>query len=135
MSDKVIVVTSPDDILLQGIRITHVELTEEQSSIVSNALLQTSIPHNIINYVWKMGDPIPWLFDKITKSDLIFFNAEPQINGASELIIGYIAAQAQAHYFGILKDLHLVNNSTIYNSDQIITLLENTIQHHAKQTG
>lgn len=133
MSDKVIVVTSPDDILLQGIRITHVELTEEQSSIVSNALLQTKLPNTIINYVWKMGDPVPWLFDKITKSDLIFFNAEPRNNGASEIIIGYIAAQANSHYFGILRDLHIVNNSAIYNTDQIITLLENTIQHHAKQ--
>jgi len=40
MSDRILVVTPPDDTLLQGIRIVHVELTEEHSSIVSNALMQ-----------------------------------------------------------------------------------------------
>jgi hypothetical protein len=130
MSDRILVVTTPDDTLLQGIRIVHVELTEEYSSIVSNALMQTTLPHTIINYVWKMGDSIAWLMDKIVKSDLIIFNASPENNGAIELIIGWVAAQPRAYYFGNLKDLHMVNNRAIYSVEEILTLLEKVSNHY-----
>jgi hypothetical protein len=116
--------------LLQGIRIIHVELTEEHSSIVSNALMQTMLPHTIINYVWKIGDPIQWLMDKIVKGDLIIFNAEPVNNGAMELIIGWVAAQPRSYYFGNLKDLHMVNDRAIYSVEEILTLLEKVSNHH-----
>jgi hypothetical protein len=124
MSDKILVVTPPDDTLLNGIRILHVELTEEQSQIASSALINSNTQHTIVNYVWKMGDSVEWLLDKITKSNFILFNADITNNGATELIIGYIAAQPNSYYFGTLRDLNLVNNSVIYNSDQIINLLE-----------
>lgn len=130
MSDRILVVTPPDDILLQGIRVIHVELTEEHSSIVSNALLQTSLPHTIINYVWKMGNSVEWLLDKVAKSDLIIFNASPENNGAIELIIGWVAAQPQSYYFGNLKDLHLANNRAIYNTDDMLILLEKIATHY-----
>ena len=130
MSDRILVVTPPDDTLLQGIRIIHVELTEEHSSIVSNALMQTMLPHTIINYVWKIGDPIQWLMDKIDKGDLIIFNAEPVNNGAMELIIGWVAAQPRSYYFGNLKDLHMVNDRAIYSVEEILTLLEKVSNHH-----
>jgi hypothetical protein len=124
MSDKILVVTAPDDTLLQGIRILHVELTEEQSHIVSTALLNCTLPHTIINYVWKMGDPITWLLDKHPKCDVILFNADVSNNGAIELIIGYIAAQSRSYYFGTLRDLHLANDRAIYNTNDILSLLE-----------
>jgi hypothetical protein len=124
MTDKILVVTPPDDILLDGIRITHVELTDEHSSIVSSALINSTLPHTIINYVWKMGDPVNWLMDKVLKSDIIIFNAEAENNGAIELILGWIAAQPQSYYFGNLRDLHLANNRVIYTSDDVLILLE-----------
>jgi hypothetical protein len=124
MSDKILVVTSPDDTLLDGIRVLHVELTAEQRHVVSTAMLNTNTPHNIINYVWKMGDPITWLLDKHSKCDVILFNADVPNNGAIELIIGYIAAQPQAYYFGTLRDLHLANDRAIYNTDDVVSLLE-----------
>ena len=130
MSDRILVVTPPDDTLLQGIRIVHVELTEDHSSIVSNALMQSTLPHTIINYVWKMGDPIAWLMDKIVKADLIIFNASSENNGAIELIIGWVAAQPRSYYFGNLKDLHMVNDRAIYSVDEILTLLEKVANHH-----
>jgi len=124
MSDRILVVTPPDDTLLQGIRVTHVDLTEDQSSIVSNALLQTTLSLTIINYVWKMGNPVECLLDKVYKSDLIIFNADSDNDISMELITGWVAAQPQSHYFGNLKDLHLVNNRAIYNTDDISLLLE-----------
>lgn len=130
MTDKLIIVTPPDDILLQGIRVLHVQLDEEQSSIVSNALMQTTFPHNIINYVWKMGNRVDWLLDKATKCDLILFNASGPTDPGLDVILGWVSAQHQSHYFGILRDLHLVNDRVIYSSDDIITLLEKISKNH-----
>lgn len=126
MSDRILIVTAPDDIPLQGIRVAHVNLTSEQSGIVSSAMLQTTLPHTIINYVWTFNDPVNWLFDKITKCDLILFNA----NSPSELLIGWVSAQPQAHYFGTLKDLHIVNDQAIYSDEDILTLLEKISKHY-----
>jgi hypothetical protein len=130
MTDKILVVTEPDDTLLQGIRILHVQLSQEQSTIVSNALLQTTLPHTIINYVWKMGDRIDWLLDKNSKSDIILFNASCPPNGAIELIIGWVAAQPNSYYFGILKDLHMANNRAIYSVEDVSLLLEKVARQY-----
>ena len=122
MTDKILVVTPPDDTLLQGIRITHVGLTEEQSSIVSAALFKYTHPHTIINYVWKTENPVDWLIDKTHKSDLIIFNAEsPE---SISLIIGWISSNPQSYYFGTLRDLHLINDRVLYSSDDVLFLLE-----------
>lgn len=130
MTDKILVVTPPDDILLQGIRILHVQLDEEQSAIVSNALMETNLPHNIINYVWKMGNRVDWLLDKIPKCDIVLFNANCPTNGAIELIIGWTAAQPNSYYFGTLKDLHMANDRAIYTAEDIIFLLESISKKH-----
>ena len=125
MTDRILIVTPPDDILLQGIRILHVNLNEEQSSIVSNALMQIRLPHTIINYVWKMGNRVDWLLDKTAKSDLIIFNAgNPNWDSGIDIILGWTAAQPQSYYFGDLKDLHMANDRAIYSVEELITLLE-----------
>lgn len=130
MSDRILVVTSPDDTLLQGIRIAHINLNEEQSSIVSQALFQTTLPHNIINYVWTMGDKVEWFLDKISKSDIIIFNADSTPNGAIELLVGWTAAQHNSYYFGTLKDLHIANDRAIYSVEDILTLLEKASKNY-----
>ena len=120
MNDKILVVTHPDDTLLQGIRIAHIDLTEEQSSIVSSGLLNCNVGGNVINYVWKLNEPTEWLLDKLLKSDIIFFNAE----SPNQTLVGWLAAQRNSYYFGNLKDLQLVNDRTIYTVDYVSTLLE-----------
>jgi len=130
MSDRILVVTAPDDTLLQGIRIMHVGLSEEQSSIVSTALMQTKLPHTIINYVWNMGNPVTWLLDKITKSDIVIFNANGPVDPGRDVIIGWTAAQPQSYYFGNLKDLHMANDRAIYSVDDILNLLEKVSKNH-----
>ena len=130
MTDRILVVTPPDDILLDGIRITHVQLTEDQSNTVSAALMKSESPYTIINYTWKMGDSVGWLLDKVPKSDLVIFNADVASNGAIELILGWIAAQPQSYYFGRLKDLYLANDRVIYSIDDILTLLERISKKH-----
>lgn len=130
MTDKILVVTAPDDTLLQGIRITHVDLTEEQSSVVSSAMMNSTLPHTVINYVWKTGNRIDWLLDKISKSDLVIFNADVQNNGLSELVTGWVAAQHNSYYFGNLRDLHLANDRAIYSSNDVLFLMEKVAKKH-----
>jgi hypothetical protein len=126
MSDKVLLVTSPDDVLVDGVRILLVDLVPEQQQIVSNALAQLATIPNVVLYIWNSSDDASWLLDKKSKSDTIIFNADSE----NDVIIGYMAAQSNSHYFGTLKILSVVNNSTIYNIDQVLTILENTIKQH-----
>jgi hypothetical protein len=126
MSDKILVVTAPDDTTLDGIRILHVDLSEEQRQVVSNAMLQSAIPNAIINYVWNANDPADWLLDKKSKCNIILFNADSSL----DLIVGYFASHPQSYYFGTLRDLHLVNDRAIYNTDEVLSLLEKTVKHN-----
>jgi hypothetical protein len=126
MSDKVLLVTSPDDVLADGVRILLVDLVPEQQQIISNALAQLATIPNVVLYIWNSSDDASWLLDKKSKSDTIIFNADSE----NDVIIGYMAAQSNSHYFGTLKILSVVNNSTIYNIDQVLTILENTIKQH-----
>jgi predicted DNA binding protein len=130
MSDKVLLVTAPDDVLVDGVRILLVDLVPEQQQIVSNALAQLATIPNVVLYIWNSSDDASWLLDKKSKSDTIIFNA----NSENDVIIGYMAAQSNSHYFGTLKILSLVNNSTIYNIEQVSTILENVIKQYGLRT-
>ena len=76
MTDNILVVTHPDDIFVDGIRILHVGLDPEQQQLVSTALMSTDLDINIVNYVWKTDDPIDWLLDKKHKSNLILLTVQ-----------------------------------------------------------
>jgi len=130
MSDKVLLVTTPDDVLVDGVRILLVDLVPEQQQIVSTALAQLDTIPNVVLYIWNSSHDALWLLDKKSKSDTIIFNA----NSENDVIIGYMAAQSNSHYFGTLKILSVVNNSTIYNIEQVSTILENVIKQYGLRT-
>jgi predicted DNA binding protein len=130
MTDKVLLVTAPDDVLIDGIRILLVDIVPEQQQIISDALTQLDNSPDIVLYVWNSTNDTSWLLDKKLKSDAIIFNA----NSENDVIIGYMAAQSNSHYFGTLKILSSVNNSTIYNIEQVLTILENVIKQYGLQT-
>lgn len=128
MTNKILVITAPDDTVLQGLRLTHVNLTNEQTAVVSQAILQNQLPHNVINYVWHVGNPVPWLLQMKSKSDLIIFNADSGPD--SDMINGYIAADPRSYYFGALRDLHVANDHALHTRDEIIHLLETISKYH-----
>jgi len=130
MSDKVLLVTTPDDVLVDGVRILLVDLIPEQQQAISNAIAQLETMPNVVLYIWNSSEDTLWLLDKKFKSDAIIFNA----NSENDVIIGYMAAQSNSHYFGTLKILSSVNNSTIYNIEQVLTILENIIKQYGLQT-
>ena len=128
MTDRILVVTAPDDTLQDGIRIAHVNLSQEHSQLISQALLQSNLPHTIINYVWNQGDSKSWLFDKILKTNLVFFNAD--CDQETALLTGWISSNPRSYYFGSLRDLNIVNDRVLYNSDDILNLLEKTVKSY-----
>ena len=125
MTDRIVIVTPPDDILTDGVRVLLFDLADEHTAILSDALKQLrETTANAVVYSYNSwNENIDWLIDKKHKSDLIIFNA----NSNNDLMVGYLAAQPNAHYFGTLKSLHNANNCAIYNTDQAIQLLEKTL--------
>lgn len=123
MTDRILLVTPPDDINLDGLRILLVDLDHTQSNIVSEALKNISFNQSIIGYVWKNNDDIDWLLDKKHKSRFIIFNADSQ----NEIITGYMAAQKNSYYFGKLRCLSEANDKTLYEANTILDILEKVI--------
>lgn len=119
MSDHVVIVTPPDDYLADSFRFMIVDLTEEQTKIVSSALLTLNKVGHIVCYSFKSGDSIDWFLDKKAKSDFVIFNAESE----NHLLVGYLAAKKNSYYFGTLKTLAKANKSAIYSVDDVVNLL------------
>jgi len=128
MTDQVLIVTDPDDTLLDGYRILLVDLTLEQSQLVSLSLLNTSLNNRVILYSWNSGNAIDWFLDKKSKCDMILFNADSY----NDLVVGYLSAQVNSYYFGELKLLAGANNSRIYAQEDCEKLLGNKIANNEK---
>lgn len=125
MHSQTLVVTPPDDVLLDGIRFLLFDLTPEQTQIVSDSLRDIDYQERIILYHCDASNS-NWLFDKKLKSDLIIFNAE----SSNELLVGYLSAHANAHYIGTLRSLDAVTGRAIYTIDQCKQLLMNCIENY-----
>jgi hypothetical protein len=128
MNSKVILVTDPDDVAYDGVRLLLVNLTANQTQLLSTALSKIGNLPMIVLYIWNNSSP-DWLFDKKYKSHHIIFNAEDE----NELITGYMSAQRNSSYFGILKTLAKVNTKAIYSIDDCIKLLETVIGTYEQQ--
>jgi hypothetical protein len=123
MSDKVIVATAPDDVLIDAFRLLLVDLNSVQSKTISDALLELSLDTNVVVYLWKSTDPVSWLLDKRSKANLIIFNAD----STNDIIVGYMAAQKKSHYFGNLKLLSGANVANLYAMEDCVVLLKRSL--------
>jgi hypothetical protein len=133
MTEKILVVTPPDDVLYDGLRILLVDLDIEQTKLISDALQMLNNDGTVMVYMWKNLDSIEWLFDRKLKSDLIIFNA----NSTNDLLVGYFSAQFNSYYIGTLRTLSLVNNSVIYNVDQLVDIFQKRLYNklHGKNNS
>jgi hypothetical protein len=128
MNNTLTLVTAPDDVSDDGLRILLVDLRPEFSSIVSKAFTTlTSIPKTIL-YVWENSENTEWLLDKKQKSKIIFFDAE----STNKELVGYFAAQPNAYYFGNLKTLGHINKNVIFDEAQCSKLLGEVVNTHGK---
>lgn len=128
MNSKVILVTDPDDVPYDGVRLLLVNLTADQTQLLSTALSKINNLPMVVLYIWNNSSS-DWLFDKKHKSQHIIFNAEHE----NQLITGYMSAQRNSSYFGILKNLAKVNTKAIYSIDDCIKLLETVIGTYEQQ--
>lgn len=127
MTNKVILVTEPDDVLVDGLRILLVNLTADQTQIISDSLSNIKQLPTVVFYIWNQGSP-DWLFDKKQKSSAIIFNADSE----NEIITGYMSAQKNSAYFGTLRDLSLVNTQSILDEQSFVHFF-NTILGNYEQ--
>jgi hypothetical protein len=125
MTNKIILVTAPDDVVELGHRISVVDLDITQSNEVSEALKILDLPYTIIVYKWNVGDSVDWLVDKIYKSDAVIFNASSQ----NQTLIGFLAGQKNSAYFNNLQSLNNVNKSALYDRDQCLTFLYQNLKY------
>lgn len=127
--NKIILVTSPDDVSVDAVRILLVGLDKSQQDIVSTALQELEDIPNIVVYVWKDND-LDWLFDKKLKSNLVIFNAELD----KQELVGYFAAQSNAYYMGNLLSLDKINNRPIYDFEQCLNIIKEKVIAHEKKS-
>ena len=128
MSDKIFLITEPDDSFLEGVRIFLFDLDLEQYAVFSLALLNfDSVPSTVV-YNAKDSTNIQWFVDKLLKSDLIIFNA----NSENQQLVGYLCAKPESYYFGELRSLSLVNKSVIFDMHQLKEILERQFGKHGK---
>lgn len=127
--DQMLLVSAPDDVALEGVRLLIVGLTPEQSNIVSTVLTTIETAPRVIVYVWNEHDSVDWLTDKIYKSQLILFNAEFE----NQTLVGYLAGKLNSYYFGSLKSINQINNSMIFDENQCRTILTNLFKKYEIQ--
>jgi hypothetical protein len=128
MTEQVLIVTEPDDTILDGYRLLLVDLTTEQSQTISISLLNIRLSRRVILYSWNSSNSIEWLLDKKSKCNLIVFNADSY----NDIVIGYLTAHTNSYYFGNLKLLAGANNSRIYAQEDCEQLLEYVITKNGK---
>ena len=119
MSNKIFLVTAPDDIIQDASRVLFVNLDDTQTQFVSACLNKLHRLPTTVIYMWHSGDDFQWLLDKKNKSTLILFNADTE----DELITGYLAAQPKSYYLGQLRGINAANPNLILDEDHLINIL------------
>lgn len=121
--NKVFLVTAPDDVNYDAIKIICVDLDESQREIVSQTLQRfESVPTTVL-YVWNNTESQQWLLDKKQKCDLIIFNA----NSEDKALVGYFAAHDKAYYMGELGTLSYITNRVIHDTDECHNLIKEKV--------
>jgi hypothetical protein len=125
MNDKVLVVTAPDDVLVNGPRICLVNLDPEQSKLISDILLNIRLDTVLVIYMWTGKDSTDWFLDKFYKSDLVIFNADTY-----DALTGFVSSSKKSYYFGNLKDLSAANPRVLYAYDDCKNLINSFIEKY-----
>ena len=128
VNNKLTLVTPPDDILVDGVRILVFDLAQAHTQLISSVLYNMEEIENTIIYVCNGQDDSTWILDKKQKCSIIIYNAESE----NQTMVGYLAAQSNSHYFGELRSLGSVNNNKIISREQIEMIMEDQYKKYAK---
>jgi len=120
---KISLITAPDDVEFDAVRILAVSLTPEQSNALSDVLKFLEVDKDINLYVYNEKDDVYWLVDKAHKADVIFINGLME----NQKIAGYLASKRQSCFF---QDSHLntaLNNTIVHAKEQIEQAIRNAL--------
>ena len=127
IKNKITLVTPPDDVLFDAVRILVFDLSTAHTQLISSVLYNMdSIPNTVI-YVCNGQDNSKWVLDKKQKCSIIIYNADSD----NQTMVGYMAAQSNAYHFGNLKSLSAINNKII-SKEQIEMIMEDQYKKYAK---
>ena len=129
MTNKITLITPPDDIFDDALRMILVDLTQEQSQLVSDALISMDISINIVAYVWNNTNTIEWLIDKKHKSQLVIFNADSD----NAELNGYLSAHSNSYYMGTLRSIGITTKRAIKDQSQCSEILNHFIVEYDKR--
>ena len=128
VNKKLTLVTPPDDILVDAVRILVFDLAQTHTKLISSVLYNMQEIENTVIYVCNGQDDTAWILDKKQKCSIIIYNAESE----NQTMVGYLAAQPNSHYFGELRSLGAINNNKIIPKEQIEIIMEDQYKTHAK---
>ena len=123
MNNKITIVTAPDDVLFDGVRILIYGLEKEQELLVSSIIYNLNDYKPTIIYVSNGQNDTEWVLDKKQKCSIIVFNAE----AVDQTMIGYLAAQSNSYYFGELRALKIANGNRIKSKEELTKIMEDQI--------
>jgi hypothetical protein len=123
VKNKITIITSPDDISQDGVRILVYGCKEEHTLLISSVIYQLEECKPTIIYVSNGQNDSEWALDKKLKCSIIIFNADAD----DQTMIGYLAAQSNSYYFGQLRTLDVVNSNRIDSKEQLTTIMEDYI--------
>ena len=119
VKNKITIITPPDDILQDGVRILVYGCKEEHTLLISSVIYQLEDCKPTIIYVSNGQNDNEWTLDKKLKCSIIVFNAEAE----DQTMIGYLAGQTNSYYFGQLRTLNTVNSNRIDSKEQLTTII------------
>lgn len=119
VKNRITIITPPDDIAQDGVRILVYGCTKEQTLLISSVIYQLKECKPTIIYVSNGQNDSEWALDKKLKCSIIVFNAEAD----DQTMIGYLTAQSNSYYFGQLRTLECVNNNRIDTEEQLTTII------------
>ena len=123
MKNKITIITPPDDVTEDGIRILVYGCKEEQTLLISSVIYEIKECKPTIIYVCNGQDNSEWALDKKLKCSIIIFNAET----IDQTMIGYLSAQPNSYYFGQLLTLNSVNKNKINSKEELTKIMEDLI--------
>jgi hypothetical protein len=127
MNGKIVIVTPPDDIQIDGIRILAFDLTPDQSQLLSDVLKDTDDISTVV-YLYNGNNNSEWVLDKKHKCSIIYFNADSE----DQTMVGYLAAQKNSYYFGTLRSVGFANTNQIDSKETIKKLMEGETLKYAR---
>lgn len=117
--------TPPDDVLVDAKRILLFDPTIEQTQLISSCLSSNNFECDIVFYIWRSGEDIDWLLDKILKYDIVILNADTD----HQSMLGYLFSKPDSYYMGNIRSLSKLKNSAINDIDHLNTILKERLTY------